>query len=1551
MNITDIKYNITSTSSLSYGSVMSEEDIMFLTDGIESVNFPFGKSDKDYLKVSVYNLDDSIVATSSIYAGGSYTNYTRSYYDVQNKYNIYSYKEFSSNWPVLTGETSSLFLDVAQVLRDMNVSDGNYKLVVQMQRNLVGSEKSSDQKMIIDTISTSRDEIALIPKSSKTLGGPLDVDYSIYSNNQVQIKDIAEDILKSISAPELYNIYYAAVNADPSGSAAFKFNYGFTNRNNQLSSDIDAISFLTDLYYGVRKGNLKNNGQIAVNDITGIYDQFKNWLYLNYENGATFEDIRNYYFSLFVFVVDQELNRINNTKPDNYDIIRGFLQRIYYNTIFFPTFYLVEYKYTVDLSGYFKNYINLNDGSSLPIINKKIIAPIDGRQYPKLALKLTEPLAPSVSVGDDIWITGDFGFMPLVQNIRYFTTPVINLIKLRGPNFNVEIENKGNSTEALSMDQLIPQTGSAYNGIIAGVVVPPGTIIDNTNYREFSNFVNLSSATLRIKTFDEKVSQLSSLESAVDEFNLKLQSNPDDRFYRKELDDANNEITRIKNSFDGYEKFLYDNPSWRDEHSASSSLYDRDNGGSLINNLPQFLVEDSEVNNDYITFVGMVGHFFDNLSLSVKQITEKNNYSISPSYGISLDIVEDMLSSLGWDAEISKETLPLILSSFSKKEFPIDSELYEQSRQLSEEQRNQIIWKRILNSIPHIYKTKGTEASLNALMSCFGIPKNIIKLKEYGGIQNVHSLKDESLYIIDDVKYEPYFSGSGEYFKMDWTGSAKTVEFNFAFDKNKTSEEGEVFRLVSCAESWTVGVYREAGKVWGKMFFSLSDGSGSIKTMMTNKAPIFDGNTYHAMIRRNYVAPEFGVYGYNPSQVNEYPTRYDLVLQKADNSHVSFFATSSVHVSGSYNNMFRSGSYLYVGNHNQNTASLNIDPEAFFGNIDEIKVWETPLGDESFLDHTLYQNAYDADTPNGMVHDNLIRISFERPLDLWNYGNPLTLNNLAFRGSFPTFQAINFPESKTAVQKVNECDYGEVSIFPWQFSRKDTRQTIKVPDYGSNKFRSNKINYVEQELISRLSPTERSSRKSSETVSADANKLGIFFSPTEIQNTEIMKFFGNYPLYELIGDPSDIYKSTYNRFEQFRQVFYDQGFGNINYQFFMNVVRYYFDKAMFKYIKSIVPARAKLVDGILIEPTILERPKLQIKPLVKQVIDQNQGLVDGKTNVVFNQFPRLTQSLDVKTSGQSILNDVNQVRFPVEDDPYGFCVYSDNGITVYNDEYYRADVVSNSKQFQVYNEVNLPKSSLDDYEKNININGTVTTVSRSYYKVNLAKLPFLHECNVTASFISVNFVGSVYLDSSLTSSITGNSYLQVSSSHVLDGKITGSIFGEDGYGTIFSPGINISASYGSYYTITYSGSFSQISAGKYAFTGSISGEFPAAAVNNPLVVKFYTTFYNSSTSTNSIFDEFKLYTQGSFFGPLASGLNYQKQYSMQYYPSNATLLQGYYINHYKYTKQQFSIKEITSYDQNNRGYKWKKHSQTKKTTVDPNTGLLNNTDPVETKTV
>ena len=101
MNLEDMKYISASSSSLGVGSDMTKEDLMFFTDGLKSQNFPFGKTEDDFIKFSVYNFDNTLVTESMIYPSGSYRNYTQSYYDPTNRYITYSYSKFDGTAPIL----------------------------------------------------------------------------------------------------------------------------------------------------------------------------------------------------------------------------------------------------------------------------------------------------------------------------------------------------------------------------------------------------------------------------------------------------------------------------------------------------------------------------------------------------------------------------------------------------------------------------------------------------------------------------------------------------------------------------------------------------------------------------------------------------------------------------------------------------------------------------------------------------------------------------------------------------------------------------------------------------------------------------------------------------------------------------------------------------------------------------------------------------------------------------------------------------------------------------------------------------------------------------------------------------------------------------------------------------------------------------------------------------------------------------------------------------------------------------------------------------------
>jgi hypothetical protein len=1059
---------------------------------------------------------------------------------------------------------------------------------------------------------------------------------------------------------------------------------------------------------------------------------------------------------------------------------------------------------------------------------------------------------------------------------------------------------------------------------------------------------------LRLDAFSEKLSKINILEKEISDLEIKLLVQPSDTFYLNDKTTAENSMNEIKSSFDGYENFLYKNPDWYLEHTnsygseSSASIYDQENGDGLINNLPEFIGTGTG-NEDYVRFVGMIGHYFDNLSVFIKQFTNKNDSSNSPSRGISPSIVSDMLTSLGWDSEISKENLPLLLSSLSKSDFSPSSSFYDKVGTISETDRNRVIWRRILNSLPFIYKTKGTEASINAIISCFGIPKNLVKIKEYGGIDSIIDSSDKSYYIFDHVKYEPYFSGSGEYFESNWTGSIQTVEFNVSFDENKIEEENTIFYIAGSPGYWNLGVIRDRGKQWGRLFFTIDNGVNS-KSMTTTKIPIFDGKTYSVMLRRNDPYYKFNIETASATVVDQYSIQYDLLVKRAEDSRIVYTASGSTLISGSLNSAFRNGTTVQFGDNWYGSTG------SFWGSIDEIKLWEIALPDDRFDNHTMYRGAYDSSTPSEMVEKNLLHISFERPIDLYTGSAVMPLNNLSFRTDFPTFTANNFAPVLEVLYDTNGCPYNQ-SIFPYQFIQKNMRQTVQVPSYGASRFKSNKINKIEQFLSSPLSSESRSSISLESVSGRNSNKLGVFFSPIDIQNEEILKFFGSFEIGDLIGDPRTVYDATYRKFEKFREIYYEQGLGAIDYQSFMNLVKSYFDKSMFSYIKTVIPARAKLVEGLMLEPSILERPKIQLKPIVEENINIPTGSVYNMRHAISGSVTTyFTQSIDIGTAGTSLLNDVNHIRFNDTPDDYGFGVYSENGIAYYKGEYYRTDVISNKKSYQVKRKYGLAGPDKNEYEKQVNFGGTVQTISRSYAEVSLVALPLITEFPM---YLVGNALNTIFYSGSISFDIGANGYTTITqtAAHSLDGLLSGKIVGQSydqlpstinsgQLGEILDP-IHVSGSFipSTMGYVVYTGFFdTNEDATKFYFSGSI-------VIDTLLTHQrgYYNIKFISQNPTGSLFDEFAIRTTGVLFGTANNGIAYKKAVSLQNVPPNSELLAGYFPTHYKYKKKVFSQNEVNSYDQQNAPQKWKRGSQNKKTTVDEKTGLLNNTFPIETK--
>ena len=1480
MPIQSIEYVSESTSSSNVGFFFPKSELPFVISQ-SVINYPFGQFDTNVIEFSVYNLSDDLLAWKTIDPQREYTPIHRTFVDLNNILQSYTYNQIKQSFFVLNGQkqvtksnADEIVVDPIGDLASVEFTDGSYRLVYTPLDNVVGS-MDSGSRLLIKDISPSRKELKIIPTFPKNSDDIKDIksndQYNLFISRKVKIKTVIGDILKNTRSPRISNLYYEAVPNSEVIISEMKLNYSF-------KSDNDFILFLQNTYQVVS-------------------DQFENFLYLNYENNANFIDIESEYSGISNYVIQRELTKIRNTLTDAYkDSYTQYVSFIF--EIFDSVLNLVDVEgiHEKRYGTYFKNVLNFGKGKYLPILNWKLSNENVGDESKQniVLIKLKDALPDDISIKDSFWISNLSISLPIIQNVIVFKQSNIQTIKLRGPNFRTRIENLGESTKKYSFDKLIGQDSNSTDitnstqKLVSHIQKEFFEKNINTDYRYFENFVHFSSAQTRINNFDDKVSNLDNFDSQIKNLETISSSiSSEDAFIKLEIKSLEDQKNLIIEGFDGYEEFLYSNPEVYDDHSrqvgigrnapTSASLYDEFNDDRLVNNTAEYIVKNPD-NSEYIKFLDMIGQHFDLIWLYIKGMPSIQPPENRTNEGIAHNIVWHMLLSLGWDPESGTSNQDLLLNVFGEdgEEKTIET--------MSGNDRTQLIWRRLLNNLPYIFKKKGTEEAFRALLTCYGIPACIFKLREYGGIEYTTDITQDSLFIFDNCRFALKIDHDNEYLSFPWFTQSRALEFSVSFNKQKTFPEGSQYTLAICDDRWAVGVIRDRGTDWGKVYFTARDVSGSIMSTTTGKIPIFNGELFSILLRKDDVNPYFDLPTTVPSNtyifneipsgsidglntifsissipllgtqavyvngilqkpiidytivgstitltsapligdyilsnyeissggspdfiyneiptgivngintvfflsvaakpgkhsvfrngilqkssidytivgltltftsapllgddilvnyeivsgtfddyifneipsgvingsnvvfvlsgepggqkqsiyrngilqrpavdysiilstitfvsapllgddiVSNYeilqidvdcvPTKYELFVKRSEDDRMIFEQSASMNMSESFNTTFKEGETIYLANFNLSSGST----DAFFGTMDQIQMWATPLSEDRFNNHVFFNEAYDSSDPTTTVDNLLLRLDFSEPKDLYSVTSQSFIENSSYNQNLITFvTASNFHDLSTISESMSPgCDDSETitiqtrvsGSFPWHFDEYETREVVKIPNFGANKFRSNKIRFESQELISNLSFDSRASVKSRDRNPADSTALGLFFTPVDLINVDILRFFGNFELANLIGNPAQIYDTEYKPLREFIPLYFKNGGGRVDFQSYLNLVKAYFDKSLFKHLESLAPARSKFTTGLLIEPTILERPKLQSKLIVREIHNNFSSSIDTNQTISSSIFPNLTDFVDPKTNSSKINHKKYESK--IDGSPSGF---------------------------------------------------------------------------------------------------------------------------------------------------------------------------------------------------------------------------------------------------------------------------------------------------------
>jgi len=490
--------------------------------------------------------------------------------------------------------------------------------------------------------------------------------------------------------------------------------------------------------------------------------------------------------------------------------------------------------YAAGLNYYNDFYLNFGNNELLIAVNVAYTEDADGSY---ILIKLYEPLPADHDVKDQLWIVEKLA-EPATYNVdvQVEAVDVVQQNRLKGPNFNVKVNQTVNQTTPYySHDSLFSTSvSSSYQKMIS--YYQDKSISINVDYSDFSNFIHFSSATSRINNFVYKLKSIETYNTQI-LASLALQGGISNPSVSASVILLQNSISDLITNFDGYEYYLYyssGSSAWPKSNSKqpytlysvtssqalnwlgssttvptlstysilySASYYDATNKDLLTNSIPQYLQDDS-TNEPYVTFVNMVAQHFDNIWIYYKDVTNRFNATNNPNTGVSPDVVADAIIGLGTTLYTNTNVSDnLYYSLFGINQDgsllpPTGSEKITTyvTSSIATESANDVqkeIYKRIYHNIPYLYKTKGTRASIQALINIFGIPKSVLTINEFGGYNRYSK---DGVFEINNNKITgslsvPMLSGSGnllhpdvtiQYYQNDNRLNSRNLEVGFS---------------------------------------------------------------------------------------------------------------------------------------------------------------------------------------------------------------------------------------------------------------------------------------------------------------------------------------------------------------------------------------------------------------------------------------------------------------------------------------------------------------------------------------------------------------------------------------------------------------------------------------------------------------------------------------------------------------------------------------------------------------------------------------------------
>lgn len=853
--------------------------------------------------------------------------------------------------------------------------------------------------------------------------------------------------------------------------------------------------------------------------------------------------------------------------------------------------YIAELSDNIEGVSYFKDFaLNLENDVILTGVNFLAEENVTNSFF----IKLYEPLPNTLQEKTQFRLIEELtNPIEYTVNLGQLSEITVDSTELRGPNLRIDTRLNSSVPSAYKAynDILLSNSTDTTNNLLGALSssIPISIEFDNpttpTGYT-YENFIHFSSAEERLRNFKYKL-ELVELYTSKSAYMGGLSSG------RTRYSQVINENNQLKNNvikgFDEYERFLYyesgtyawpksntskpyslypvtasEAISWFNTNLSSSEDFDGENPYILRNTLPQYLIDNDE-NEQFITFVDMMGQYFDNIWLYIENITDKNIAHNSLKEGISKELVFNALKERGIPAFDQFENANLfeyLIGSYTgsdsfQYQAPAGQTMISASNDgsIPKGDISKEVWKRLYHNAPYLLKTKGTERGIKALMACYGVPETILHVKEYGGpsadksgFRTFKYPKTTKALSIKGVNETPFIEFG--VFDNNIYGGQCTVEFTIIPDKKSkniilgdTYSGGNQFLVLTSSS-----IYEYAAKpdfAYAGASFTNVDG------------PWFTGNPITVFIQRS--SAQGGLASQNKTMLITLSTYVDGQC----------YTTSQLHDFGEP--IGTPGYYRMVigtpGTPSTNNISSSLALQHF-------KIYTSSLSSEVKEIHTKDPSIVAGNTTSSYFDGDLF---YYNPL-----GGNLVTESIVTDYKFKDYSGGTDNSANNVTPKaLKVIEYTNVTY----------DHHISTPDTVGSSMASEKIRYDQGTIEDNiLSPFVRAEGSALDRQPPDYSTLGVFFSPTFEINEDIIHTLGGFRLDDYIGDPRDLVSGSYPDLRSLADEYNQRVTHRYNFFDYIKTIQY-FDHTLFKMIEEFVPAKANLKTGLVIEPHYLERDK------------------------------------------------------------------------------------------------------------------------------------------------------------------------------------------------------------------------------------------------------------------------------------------------------------------------------------------------------------------------